>query len=193
MTWESFYLICFLSGLMLTLASLFFGSHLHLPIHIHIPHGFHLPHVTMHHGGDGVSPFNLASLTMFLTWFGGCGYLLTHYESAVAALAFLLALLCGFAGGSLTYLFMVRVLIGRERPLRRADFNMHGVLGRVSLPIRAGDGTGELIYSQQGTRRSCGARSEDGRGIDRDTEVVVVRYENGIAYVKPWQELIGES
>jgi membrane protein implicated in regulation of membrane protease activity len=183
-TWESFYLICFLAGLMLTFASLFFGGHLHLPLHVH------LPHVSTHHGGNNGSPLNVATLTLFLTWFGGSGYLLTHYRSAAATLALLIALVAGFAGGSLSYLFMARFLLGNERPLRASDFNMHGVLGRVSLPIRAGDGTGELIYSQQGTRRSCGARSADGRGIERDTEVVVVRYEEGIAYVKPWQELI---
>ena len=38
---------------------------------------------------------------------------------------------------------------------------MIGVLGRLSSPIRPG-GTGEMIYSQEGTRRVAGARSEDG-------------------------------
>ena len=89
------------------------------------------------------------------------------------------------------YVFMARVFIANERPLGASDFDMNGVLGRVSVPIRAGDGTGELIYSQQGTRRSCGARTEDGSGVERGTEVVVMRYENGIAYVKPWREVIG--
>jgi len=90
------------------------------------------------------------------------------------------------------YLFMARVLIANERPLRAIDFDMHGVLGHVTIPIRSGDGTGELVYSQQGTRRSCGARSEDGNAIERGTEVVVMHYENGIAYVKPWTELTRE-
>lgn len=194
MTWESFYLSCFLAGLMLTVVSLMFGAHFHLPLHVHIPSGFHLPHVSVHHpSGDSISPLNLATLMMFLTWFGGTGYLLTHYRSAAATLALLAALVVGFIGGSFMYLFMARVLIANERPLRAADYDMHGVLGRVSIPIRSGDGTGELIYSQQGTRRSCGARSEDGQAIDRGTEVVVMRYENGIAYVKPWAELSAES
>jgi membrane protein implicated in regulation of membrane protease activity len=193
-TWESFYLFCFVAGLTLTIVSLAFGAHFHLPIHVHIPHGLHLPHVSVHQGGsESISPLNLATLMMFLTWFGGTGYLLTHYHSAAATLALLIALIVGYAGGSFMYLFMARVLIANERPLRAADFDMHGVLGHVSVPIRSGDGTGELIYSQQGTRRSCGARSEDGRAIERGTEVVVMRYENGIAYVKPWAELASES
>ncbi len=68
---------------------------------------------------------------------------------------------------------------------------MVGVLGRLSIPIRAG-GTGELIYSQEGTRRVAGARSEDGAAIPKGAEVVVTRYEKGIAYVRPWEELASE-
>ena len=37
-------------------------------------------------------------------------------------------------------------------------------------------------------RRVCGARSEDGSAIAKGTEVVVTRYEKGIAYVRPWEE-----
>jgi hypothetical protein len=55
------------------------------------------------------------------------------------------------------------------------------------MPIRAG-GTGELIYSQEGTRRVAGARSEDGAAIPKGTEVVVTRYEKGIAYVRSWDK-----
>jgi hypothetical protein len=66
------------------------------------------------------------------------------------------------------------------------------VLGRLSWPIREG-GTGELIYSQAGTRRVCGARAEDNSVILKGTEVVVTRYERGIAYVRPWSEMAGED
>jgi hypothetical protein len=69
---------------------------------------------------------------------------------------------------------------------------MSGVLGRVSSRILAG-GTGEIIYSQAGTRRACGARSEDGQPIPEDTEVVVTRYEKGIAYVRRWADLAGDD
>jgi hypothetical protein len=64
---------------------------------------------------------------------------------------------------------------------------MVGVLGKLSIGIRSG-GTGELIYAQQGTRRVAGARSEDGQPIARGSEVMVTRYEKGIAYVRPWED-----
>ena len=44
-----------------------------------------------------------------------------------------------------------------------------------------------------GTRRVCGARSDTGGAIARGTEVVVTRYEKGIAYVRLWSEMAGEE
>jgi hypothetical protein len=49
-------------------------------------------------------------------------------------------------------------------------------------------GTGEVIFVLGGVRRSAGARSEDGKPIEKGKEVVIERYEEGIAYVKPWDE-----
>ena len=69
---------------------------------------------------------------------------------------------------------------------------MVGVLGRTSLPIREG-GTGEIIYSQAGTRRTCGARSDNGVAIARGVEVLVTRYDRGIAYVRLWEEMSGDD
>jgi hypothetical protein len=40
-----------------------------------------------------------------------------------------------------------------------------------------------------GTRRVCGARSDDGSAIAKGTEVVATRYEKGIAYVRLWSEM----
>jgi hypothetical protein len=62
------------------------------------------------------------------------------------------------------------------------------VLGTVTSNIRP-SGTGEMIFSQAGARRAAPARSEDGLTIEKGTEVVVTRYERGIAYVRPWDEL----
>ena len=59
------------------------------------------------------------------------------------------------------------------------------------MPIRE-NGTGEIIYSQAGTRRTCGARSENGAALGKGAEIVVTRYDKGIAYVRLWSELSGE-
>jgi hypothetical protein len=82
------------------------------------------------------------------------------------------------------------VLLPRERVLTPEDTEITGVLARVSSPIREG-GTGEIAYSQGGAHRAAAARSDAGVPIARDVEVVVLRYERGIAYVRAWSELEG--
>ena len=140
--------------------------------------------------GSGVSPFNPPSLAAFLAWFGGTGYLLTRFSSVWVGLGLLLAVISGIVGGGIIFLFLSRVLISDEENMDPADYEMVGVLGRLCVSIRAG-GTGEILYSQAGTRRVCGARSEDGNAIAKGTEVIVTRYEKGIAYVRLWSEMSG--
>jgi membrane protein implicated in regulation of membrane protease activity len=193
MTWADFYLVCFVVGLFLSVV-MFLAGGAHLP-HVHLP-GMH-GHVGMGHGGTAghathVGPVNPFTLTAFLAWFGGTGYLLSRHSSLAYATALIVAVLAGTGGAAIIYLFLTKVLSSPEEALDPADFEMVGVLGKLSVPIREG-GTGELIYSQAGTRRVCGARSEDGLAILKGTEVVVTRYENGIAYVRRWSEMSGED
>jgi hypothetical protein len=42
-------------------------------------------------------------------------------------------------------------------------------------------------------RRVSGARSDDGTAIPKGTEVVVERYEKGIAYVRRWEDMEQED
>jgi hypothetical protein len=39
----------------------------------------------------------------------------------------------------------------------------------------------------------CGVRSEDNSAIAKGTEVVITRYDKGIAYVRLWSELSGDE
>jgi hypothetical protein len=141
--------------------------------------------------GSAVSPFNFVTLAAFLAWFGGTGYLLTRYSALWVGFALMVSVISGLMGGGIVFLFLTKVLISHEENMDPADYEMVGVLGRVCSSIRTG-GTGEIIYSQVGSRRVCGARSEDSSAIAQGREVVVTRYEKGIAYVRLWSELSGE-
>ena len=136
--------------------------------------------------------FNYASITAFLAWFGGTGYLLTRYSTLMVAVIMLLAIAAGLLGSAIIFWFVVKLLLKHDRELDPADYERVGVLGRISSPIRAG-GTGEIIFSQAGTRHTCGARSENGEAMARGTEVIVTRYERGIVYVRRWDELADEQ
>jgi hypothetical protein len=212
MTWADFYLICFAVGFCLSFFSFVFGGaragRLHLPHfhghasgHLPASAGAHAPVAAGHasvgsstsahhvpHQNGGVSPFNFVTLTAFLAWFGGTGYLLTRYSTVWVGFGLLASIASGLIGGSFVFIFLSRVLISPDENMDAADYEMVGVLGRVCSSIREG-GTGEMIYTQMGTRRVCGARSDDSAAISKGTEVVVTRYEKGIAYVWLWSEM----
>jgi membrane protein implicated in regulation of membrane protease activity len=190
MTWSAFYLICFLVGFGLSALSFLMGS-VHLP-HLHFGHGIHLAHAHGHAGHNGPEWFSFGTIAAFLAWFGGTGYLLEHYYAVWFLAALGIATLSGLGGAAVVFWFLAKVLMSREEALDPADYDMVGVLGNLSMPIRPGGGTGELIYTQGGTRRVAGARAESGAAIAKGAEVVVTRYEKGIAYVRPWEELSGD-
>ncbi len=198
MTWSDFYLICFAAGFLFSLVSFvlgglhFHGHSLHVhDIHLGAHHVGHAPAGGNDAHGAHVSPFNFFTLAVFLAWFGGTGYLLSRYSTIVFALGLGVSTLVGLLGASIVFLFLARVLANPEADMDQADYEMVGVLGRVSSPIREG-GTGEIIFSQAGTRRSCAARSDSGAALAKDSEVIVQRYERGIAYVRAWEEMAGE-
>ncbi len=187
MTWADFYLICFLVGFGLSAVALLAGSvHLHLP-HLDVHHGIHVPHMHGAHVHADMPWFNFGTIAAFLAWFGGTGYLLQRYYSVWFVVTLGVSILSGIGAAAIVFLFLAKVLMKREAALDPADYDMVGVLGKLNIPIRVG-GTGELVYSQEGTRRVSGARSEDGTAIPKGAEVIVTRYEKGIAYVRPWED-----
>ncbi len=202
MTIAELYLTCFLVGFTISALSVLLGGihlHVHLPFHFQL--GLHLGHVgrvsvgRSPHGGSGTGNLpavNLGTVTAFLAWFGGIGYLLTRHSHVYALAALLISIGGGLVGATLVFLLVTRVLMHFEGGMEEADYDMIGVLGRVSSRLRPG-GTGEVIFSRLGSRCSTAARSEDGSEIEKDVEVVVTRYERGIAYVRRWDELAASA
>ena len=195
MTWSDFYLFCFIVGFALSVVSFFAGAvHLHLPVKLHLP--FHLGHHGAAHvgmrglrgarGGAHVSWFNASTAMVFLAWFGGIGYLLTRHAHLVALAVLAISAVAGLLGGWIVFKFMVK-LVQVDPPLSSEDHRLEGSVGTLSMPIRE-NGTGEIIFSLGGVRRCAGARSDGGQRLEKGTEVVIERYERGIAYVKPWEE-----
>lgn len=186
MTWELFFLGCFAFGFVLSLLA-FLGGSAHLHLH-HGGHGGTGGHGGHGHGHSGVSKFNFGTIAAFLTWFGGAGDVLMHWGGLGLVLILALAGAVGLAGSAIIFLFAAKVLAPGDKPLDPEDYRMVGALGTVSSPLLAG-GTGEMIFVQQGRRAGVPIRSEAGTPIPTGKEVVVTRYENGIAYVREWDEL----
>ncbi len=214
MTWQDFYLICFLVGLGLSFVSFLLGSfdfHFHFGGH-DAGHFGHFHADAAHGGVDGahahagangatghathglntsdpeISWFNFGTITAFLAWFGGAGYLLSRFSGWFSWLSFAVAILIGIVGAAIMFWFIAKVLMKHDKSLDPIDYEMVGVLGTVSVPIREG-GTGEIIFQQEEVRRCCGARADQCEAIAKGTEVIVTRYEKGLAYVRRWDEM----
>ncbi|MFC6645144.1 hypothetical protein ACFQBQ_05990 [Granulicella cerasi] len=180
--WNTLYLTCFVLGLAFSLLAVVSGSmHMHIG-HFHFGHGHGAGH--QHHA---MSWLNAFTITGFLCWFGGAGYLFhrAHVFTAIVVLGF--AILAGLAGAGILLWFLTGVLLKHERTLEPEDTEIVGVLGRISQPVREG-GVGEMLYTQNGSRRSVGVRSVDGAEIAKGTEVIVMSFARGIAQVRRWDE-----
>lgn len=207
MTWTNLFLLAFWFGAFWNIATLLVGG-------LHGGHGHHASHVPHSHGGgvakgavshahgtahnankmiDGwmgtlLSP---SAAALFLTWFGAVGFLLMRHSTLGLVVALGIAVAVGFLGAWVIAAF-IRYLQKHEQPLDPVDYQMVGLLGKVSSPIRR-DGVGELIYLRNGARTPLPARSEDGLAIERGVEVIVTRVAKGIAYVRTWDAMTQES
>lgn len=159
---------------------------------------------TMHpaHSTDGsheaakvtssASPFNLMTLMTFLTWFGGAGYILYALAAWPLPLSLIGAVIAGIVGGWIVYLLLVKFFLAGAVSTDPSAREVIGSIAKVTISITK-DSPGEVVYTLDGARHSDGARSLDGLPIPQDTEVVIVRFERGLAYVQSWSRFVDEA
>ena len=203
---SNLFVFVFLFGLVFTTASLvlgfagsgggheahFGGGH---DVDIHV--GNHHVHVGSHegtHNGHGAhdSPgiLNMPTIMAFLTWFGGAGYIFRHSMGWNGYAAGGLALASGLVGGGIMFVLLARVLWPMmTKPMTSAEYSKAGAPARVISSIREG-GVGEIVYSRRGSRFTAGAKSADGSAIPKGADVVILRYEKGLAYVQDVSTLL---
>ena len=199
---EDIYLLCFAVGALWSFAALLLGrihagnfghshighSHAGQAGHVRTGRGAPVGAKYLKHGAAAsLHLLNPSCAAVFLAWFGGVGYLLERHTGLGFWAGLCIAAALGLTGAWILA-SLIRFLTSREQPLDPADYEIVGVLGRISAPIRKG-GVGELIYIRDGARRALSARSEDGQAIGRNEEAVVIRYEKGIAYVRAWDAM----
>ncbi len=184
------FLGCFLVGFALTLISLLFGFD-HGGIEgVHFGDGGHLD---LGHGGTDAGNggggghhapyFSYTGMLMFLTCFGGVGYILNRNASGMLMLILTGSVIAGMLGAAIMFLYFNHFLRHGETPMNPAEYQMEGTLARVTSGIRMGE-TGEVIYVQGGARKTIGARSDEDLPHPQGEEVIIVRYERGLAYVR---------
>jgi hypothetical protein len=206
-----FYLICFIVGFALSLVSFAAGA-MHMDVSQHVGDVMPGAHVggdlgsqvggdvgsnaaaPAHYAGHApsISPFNFSTLMVFLAWFGGAGALLVSQWHAGLIVSLAGSVASGLFGATLVFMFIVKVLLPHDASMSPRDYQLKGVVGSLTLGIREG-GTGEIGYVQGGTRKLCAARGLDGAAIPTGTEVLVVRFDQGVAYVRRWDVLASST
>src|SRR5262249_52780950 len=190
MNWPQIFLGCFVIGFVLSVMSFAFGV---IDAHVHFPWEGHGSVGVTHVGhAHPVGPINFATVTAFLAWFGGTSYLLTSEFRWLMLPSVLVGIVLGLCGAGIVFLFMAKLLWSPNENMQSADYEMVGMLGRLSQPIREG-GVGELGYSHRGARQTEGAGAGDGWASEKGCEVVVTGYERGIASVRRWSDLADRS
>jgi len=179
------FIVVFLFGLIFTMASLVLGFAGGGGVHGHdIDLGGHDGAHGDSGAHDGPGVFNIPTIMAFLTWFGGAGYIFRQTMGLNGYVAGGLALASGMVGGGIMFVLLARVLWPMmSKPMTTAEYSKPGTPARVVSSIREG-GVGEIVYSKSGSRFTAGARSADGTAIAKGAEVVILRYEKGLAYVQ---------
>ncbi len=215
------FIACFLTGLVFFIVTALLGNLGHGMTH-HVAHHGGVVHTTGTHAvssgsahtsghaagshgtthnhantqGQHLTPLafiNPTSVMLFLLGFGFFGYFFHTTIHSVAAVTLILAGIGGFAIAGLLLILLSRLFGGSEESSVQDVSDRTGLLGKVSITIQENN-IGEIIYvSPGGMRKSIPARSIDGRRLERDQEVVVVNYEDGIAEVDTWEHFIHEE
>ena len=141
-----------------------------------------------------LSYINPMTIVFFLIGFGLLGYIFHNTLQFLALLT--LVVLSGVSGiiiAALLILLLNRIFRDSEGETVQDVSDRTGIVGKVSITIQE-NSLGEVIYtSPGGMHKSVPARSIDGRRLERDQEVVIVNYQQGVAEVDTWDHFIGEE
>jgi hypothetical protein len=143
---------------------------------------------------DGATPpdgtlsarLSLPSVAGFAAAFGATGYLLLRESSLGPVAALAIAAAAGAAGATGALTLVTRWAI---RGARTDDVDvrylLQGHLARVTRAIGATE-PGAIVYEIDGRRHSARACTVEGTPLAAETDVVIERVENEIAFVEPW-------
>ena len=213
------FIACFLFGLLFLVAATLLGSFGHGTQAAHGVHsGTHVGHVsaghhthlahTPHSAGKGslaktssgaqsrfsmVAYANPTAIALFALGFGFFGYIFHDTAGFMLPLTIILAVGGGLIIAALLLALLSRVFGDSEGETIQDVSDRTGLLGKVSTTIQE-HGIGEVLYvSPGGMRKSVPARSVDGRRLERDAEVVIVHYQQGVAEVDTWDHFVNHS
>jgi hypothetical protein len=130
--------------------------------------------------------FNLPTIGALLAAFGATGYLLDRYTQLGTVAVLVIAAVVG-AGAAVGIFSLIAgwAVPSAARDPEDPRFELQGHPGHVVHELPAG-GEGTIEYAHDGGTHQLPARSLSGAGIAVGTEIVIERVEDGIAHVELW-------
>ncbi|GAF23066.1 hypothetical protein JCM19047_2856 [Bacillus sp. JCM 19047] len=117
-----------------------------------------------------------------LAFFGASAYILERFSPFDSLVAGLIAVAIALGLATLFNLFILTPLQHTEESVAYSDEDLEGKQGEVILTVPA-DGFGEVVIRSDSGTIAKTAACLDNQVIPSGTEVVIVKMENGIAYV----------
>ena len=133
--------------------------------------------------------FNIATLAAFTVGFGFTAYLLARHSDWPLAAQLVTAAIAGTLALTVPSVLITRWAI----PSARAEhvderYLLQGTVARVTRAVAA-RGVGEVRYAIDAREYVLAVRSLDDSAIDVNTDVVIERVEQGVAYVELWSNV----
>jgi membrane protein implicated in regulation of membrane protease activity len=132
------------------------------------------------------------SISIFLAFFGLCGYAVGYLFPAIGYFALIPATLAGFAMINI-FKSMIGAMMryGTSSTHIRSD-DLIGHVAEVLIPI-AENRPGEVTYVIQSKIYSSAARSKPGTPINKGTKVMIVERDGPVVFVEPYKNLLTED
>ena len=194
------YLILFLIGLGFAIVSFILSGIGHFGTD-HSVDGHHVDvvghHDTGHHdfghhdyghhdsefSGAHLSPVSPITIAMFITSFGGMGFILQQLPGRSLLFSLPLALASGLVIAGAAFYLLYRIFSATQASSNYTRESVLDMEAEVIIPIPA-NGVGEIAYTAQGSRFSAPARSEDQEAISKHAIVRITKVAGNIFYVR---------
>jgi membrane-bound ClpP family serine protease len=143
--------------------------------------------VDMHTDGGSadmhLSPVSPITIAMFITSFGGVGFILQQFPGSNLLINLPLALVSGLAIAGLAFYILYKIFSMTQASSNYSRESVLDLEAEVITSIPA-NGIGEIAYTAKGSRFSAPARSEEQDAIPRHTIVRMTKVVGNIFYVR---------
>ena len=136
---------------------------------------------------EGIPFLNPILIGSFVIFVSAIGYVLEIATSWSSLVILIIAVVAGFILTTCLHLFVLVPMKSAEHSLAVTDESLKGKIGKTIIPIPE-DGFGEVMLESVSGRIAKSAKSFDGKEIPEGTQVLVVKVEDGVLYVIPYED-----